>query len=136
MSGSNKPPAGPQAPSSVLRVLLVDDESVVAKVLAYMITLSGHDCTLRLSSLDASRLLTEKPGDFDLLVTDYIMPELDGLELINKARSAGFTGKAILISGQLDDGPVNTKLTQAFDSILRKPFSLEELQAAIKQVIK
>ena len=118
----------------MLQVLLVDDEPVVAKVLAYMVKISGCKCTLQLGSLEASRLIAEQPSHFDLLITDYVMPDMNGLQLLQKARSAGYSGKAILISGQMADGPFNPELVENFDDILRKPFSLEELQASIKKV--
>ena len=61
-------------------ILLVDDEEKILKTLARALRQEGHEVLEATRSLDARRLLRERP--FDVLVTDYVLPDLSGLELI------------------------------------------------------
>lgn len=79
-------------------VLLVDDEDLVRRATADMLTEIGHEVVEAPSATKAFELLRNRP-DIDLLVTDYLMPGIRGNELIKSAREIRPGLKALLITG-------------------------------------
>lgn len=115
-----------------LSILVVDDEFDVAELLAELLAMRGHRVTTAINGMVASSLLAH--NHFDLVITDFMMPVIDGIELVQAMRAnprlAGVP--VIMISAQLDVmSRVSSGLIQA---MLQKPFSPRALYAAIEQV--
>jgi DNA-binding response OmpR family regulator len=115
-----------------LSILVVDDEFDVAELLAELLITRGHRVTTAINGLLGRSLLME--NDYDLVITDFMMPIVDGIELVQSMRSndrlAGIP--VIMISAQRDlPRIVGEGLVQA---TLQKPFSPEKLYATIAQV--
>jgi two-component system, sensor histidine kinase and response regulator len=95
------------------RLLIVDDEAAQLRALCSTLELEGYK-TLGFSS--PQRALTElRPGEIDLLLTDLMMPEMDGISLINAAREIDSTLGAIVMTGH---GTIDTAvqaITRALD---------------------
>ena len=118
------------------RILVVDDEPEVAQLVAE--TLREADPSWQVESetdpKQAEKRLAEDP--FDCLVTDIVMPEVDGLALAEKARSSKADIALVAISGR---GTLETSieaLRLGFADYVEKPFSLERLQRAVCQAIR
>ncbi len=117
---------------AALSILVVDDEFDVAELLAELLATRGHRVTTAINGLLARALLLG--NDYDLVITDLMMPIVDGIELVQGMRMddrlAGVP--VILTSAQRDLPPiVNRGLVQ---STLHKPFSPRALYAAIDRV--
>jgi DNA-binding response OmpR family regulator len=115
-----------------LSILVVDDEFDIAELLGELLTARGHKVTTAINGLLARGLLAGM--DYDLVITDFMMPLVDGVELVEGMRAdprlAGVP--VIMISAQPDIAAlVGHGLVQA---TLQKPFSPTALYAAIARV--
>ncbi len=116
------------------RVLLVDDDRQVRELTRFIIEseipLEVYEAT---NGKDAFDLLQNK--EYDLLITDIYMPEMDGIELIYKLKAAGSSIPIIVVSGGLNHH--TRELLSSMESIhvFGKPFSVNKLVEIIKNVI-
>ena len=118
----------PADPSATRRVLLVDDDSMVRLLLAAHLEDVGYDIVQASDGLDALARLDDGE-DIDLLVTDFAMPGMNGLALIQEARKRLPELPVLLLTGYADAG-VRDRLiddTTVDTVMLRKPVSPEEL---------
>ena len=84
------------------------------------------------SGVDALRVFEEVDGKIDLIVSDVIMPEMDGPTMLTELRKKGLTAKIIFVSGYADDAfAKNLPEGQEF-IFLPKPFSLKQLVETVK----
>lgn len=73
-----------------------------------------------------------RSGRFDVVLTDYNMPRMNGADLIQRVMATGFTGRVVLVSGYLElEKMVELKQLGAHE-VLRKPFTPASLLAAIE----
>jgi signal transduction histidine kinase len=119
--------------AAVARLLIVDDESAQMRALCDTLVLEGY-ITHGFSS--AQQALTElRPGQFDLLLTDLMMPEMDGITLINAARQIDSTLGAVVMTGHgTIDTAVQAMQVGALDYIL-KPFRLNVILPVISRAL-
>jgi CheY-like chemotaxis protein len=112
-------------------VLLVDDDESMRAIMQAMLRRLGHEVAVATNGNEALRLFRERT--FDLVITDLIMPEREGLDTIRELRREGNV-KIIAMSGGGRTSPA-TYLQIAkqigASAILSKPFSHEDLKAAI-----
>ena len=115
------------------RLLIVDDESAQMRALCDTLGLEGY-ATHGFSS--ARKALTElRSGEFDLLLTDLMMPEMDGITLINAAREIDSNLGAIVMTGHgTIDTAVQAMQTGALDYLL-KPFKLNVILPVIARAL-
>ncbi|MDX6423049.1 MAG: two-component system, cell cycle sensor histidine kinase and response regulator CckA [Gaiellaceae bacterium] len=122
-----------ESPKPPLSVLLVDDELVVRQVLTEMLQTQGHTVT---STDDPEHALelASAGGVFDLLITDLVMPKLDGYELAVAVAERAPKLKVIFISGYTSE---TDRLGLGGDGVafLQKPFKIEELEAKVREVL-
>lgn len=115
-------------------VLLVDDEDAVRTVSARALKSKGYIVTECTSAEQALDVLKEKT-DFDLLLTDMVMPGMNGEMLCQKVKEIKPEIKIILMSGYSEDfARHGSEQNNAF-SFLAKPFSLSELLEKVKEVL-
>jgi len=129
------PPPQPAAPlaGQALRILLVDDEEDVRQALAEMLTAQGHTLVLAASGPDALRRLDEG-GEFDLVVSDLVMPTMTGWELADavKRRRPGLRIGVVTGWGDVPEVTPATRMT--VDFVLSKPVTLEALDEAVRRL--
>ncbi|WP_420137095.1 PAS domain S-box protein [Sphingomonas sp.] len=107
------------------RALLVDDEGIVRATTAHMLEELGYDVVEAGSAEDALPLL-QKGSDYTLLVTDHLMPGMDGTELIRRVRSINPRLPVLVVSGYADVDGIAPDVPR-----LTKPFRAEELAGAL-----
>ena len=113
----------------VTRVLLVDDESDLADLMANQLTRAGFDVRCADALLSAQALLkTEK---FDVLVTDFNLPDGDGVDV---AKSLGIP-ICLAVTGSSADADTKRMIGAGFAKVLVKPVTASQLVAAIKAAI-
>lgn len=119
------------------RILLVDDDNLVRTTLANFLAHDGHQVTEAANGLEAKRLLTAET--FDLVLTDIIMPEHDGLELLMSQFMQPDRPKIIAISGGSPNLSQHELLDIALkmkaDAVLAKPVSYETLSATVRSAL-
>ena len=112
------------------RVLLVEDDAIVADVLIGMLQAQGHRVIHAGHALAA---MTEiKTRSFDIALLDLDLPGMDGLALVHHLRAQGWTLPMIAITARADSGAESETRAAGFDAFLRKPLTGEALAAAMR----
>ncbi|MCR9279625.1 MAG: response regulator [Pseudomonadaceae bacterium] len=117
-------------------ILLIDDDEQVLNVLGEMLRLEGHEVYTAENGMIALAILSREA--FDLVITDLIMPEKEGLETIADIRREFGALPIIAISGGGRGGPMNYLETARYigaDKALKKPFQRRELIAAVQELL-
>jgi two-component system OmpR family response regulator len=117
-----------------VHVLLIEDDTEAARFLVKGLQESGYTVDHAADGRDGLFRATE--GQFDLVVTDRMLPHLDGLAVIEHMRSKGLTTPVLVLSalGSVDDRV--TGLKAGGDDYLTKPFAFAELLARIEALLR
>ena len=111
------------------RVLVVDDDPFVLKVVAHALSGQGYEVQAVIHPLLALELV-KRTSCFDLVVTDFCMPEMDGSELVRRIAPLCPRAAVVLMSGYIVDGALPQKAR-----FLPKPFRIKELYAAVANAL-
>ncbi len=120
------------------KILVVDDEELVTKSLLKFLKINGYTATVAKSGREAIDKV--KKNDFDLIICDVKMPEMDGIETIKQLRellekSNRKIVPEVLITGYADmEKYVNAKELEVFD-YLYKPFDNKEFLRIVKNAV-
>jgi len=114
------------------KILVVDDEEVMRAALAVMLRRDGHAVTVSAGARDA--LASFDGGGFDVVVTDIMMPEIDGLELIRRLRARSAEIPIIAMSG-VRAGTLNEAQALGATQAVAKPFAPPEFRAILRAVL-
>ena len=112
------------------RVLLVEDHPLLAEMMCEMLELLGHHATVAGSIAETLRAAAEAP--FDLLLTDYRLPDGTGVDLLSRLKESGPI-RAILLSAY-DEGTLPEDQRGEFDAFLAKPVGMADLQRAVERL--
>lgn len=123
----------PESQKARYQILVVDDEPTVCKAIQMMLKYHGHDVQTACDGAAAMALF--EAGQFDLVITDYLMPEMKGDQLVTQMKGGRPGQRIIMVTAFAEDFLSNGKPTGGVDYVLNKPFSLEELRAAIARVM-
>nr|WP_321469344.1 PAS domain S-box protein [uncultured Desulfobulbus sp.] len=117
------------------RVLLVDDEHLFREVIKESLQLLGYEVTACSSSLYALEVFTSAPHDYDLLLTDQTMPEMTGVQLIQKIRRLTKHLPIILCTGYSEVVSEQTAVHYGISHFLMKPVNTSDLAQALATVL-
>ncbi len=118
----------------VKRLLVVDDEKDIVTLLQLLLEREGYQVDIATSAYDA----LERANDhrYEMLVTDLMMPGMDGFQLIKKLRQHYATNPPVLVVTAIKDPRPKLDAVGLHDAdILEKPFVRKTLVAAIKKLI-
>ena len=115
------------------RVLAVDDNPSIQKLVSVNLQARGYAVTVADTGEDALRLFT--PGDYDLVLLDLILPGLSGLEVCTQIRQQSDV-PIIVLSAREDEDLKVRALDAGADDYVTKPFSHEELLARVRAVMR
>lgn len=116
------------------KILIVDDDEELAKGLKAFFTLQGYVIELCGTGEDALQLLAN--FNFDIIVLDWGLPQLDGKEVCRTYRSNGGQTPIIFLTGKEDVAYLEEGLASGADDYLSKPFDVRELSARVKSLLK
>lgn len=116
------------------KVLIVDDEAAVRKVLSRVISTNGMDCEMASSGEQALDLL--KSNQYDLIIMDVMMGEVDGFEVVRMVRKQGLDTPIIILSAKNEDYNTIYGLDIGADDYVAKPFNPVVLGAKVKALIR
>jgi len=122
------------ADGTPLRILAVDDEPMLTDLLAMALRVEGWEVRTASSGLEALQVASE--FDPDALVLDIMMPGLDGLGVLKRLRDAGNLVPVLFLTAKDAVGDRITGLTAGGDDYVTKPFSLEEVVARLRAIIR
>ena len=130
------PPAATLPPPQHGTILLVEDEPSLLTLTQRLLELQGYRILAAATAGEAIRLAESHAGSIDLLLTDVVMPEMNGRELaknilklhpgLKRLFMSGYTSNVIAHHGILDEGV----------HFLQKPFSLADLSASVRKALQ
>jgi len=125
-----------QPVKTVAETLVLDDEPAIADMLGEMIDVLGHKATLCNSPRKALELLREK--DFDVILSDFRMPEMNGEEFHSETRriKPSLAERIIFISGDVVNEKTQSFLKSTGNLKIDKPFKLNAVRDAINSALK
>lgn len=117
-------------------ILVVEDEAPLAELLKYNLEASGYAVDVAMRGDDAETRLQER--SFDLILLDWMLPGLSGIELCRRIRSRSETQATpvIMLTARGEEGERVRGLTTGADDYVVKPFSIPELAARIQAILR
>jgi len=119
---------------SPLRILAVDDEQMLTDLLAMALRMEGWEVRTASSGLEALQVARE--FEPDALVLDIMMPDLDGMSVLRRLRESGNLVPVLFLTAKDAVGDRIAGLTAGGDDYVTKPFSLEEVIARLRAIIR
>jgi len=116
------------------RLIVVDDEPNIRELLATSLRFAGFEVHSAGDGASALRLVREV--DPDLVVLDVMLPDMDGFTLTRRLREKGHHVPVVFLTARDDTSDKVTGLTVGGDDYVTKPFSLEEVVARIRAVLR
>jgi PAS domain S-box-containing protein len=123
------------APRGTETVLLIEDEPGVRSVARAALQGQGYQVLEAGSGEEALRVADGHGGQLDLVVTDVVMPGLDGREVVDALRSRRDQLKVLYVSGYTDDSVVRNGIGEAADAFLQKPFTPQILARKVRAIL-
>jgi putative two-component system response regulator len=115
-----------------MKILAVDDDSIALEMLEQALVQSGHEPLLASDGAEAVQILRKEP--VNMVISDWMMPNMNGLELCKWIRSQSFPGYVfvILLTARQETADVVNGLSAGADEFLVKPFDVAELTVRIR----
>jgi len=132
-TGQSKEPMDLTGNSAV--VLLVEDEEAVRRGGKRMLETRGYTVHEAGSGVEALEIMEELEGKVDIVVSDVVMPEMDGPTLLGELRKTYPDMKFIFVSGYAEDAFARNLPADAKFGFLPKPFSLKQLAVAVREML-
>lgn len=121
-------------PTQSRHILYLDDEPAVREVAGQLFAKHGYRITCFDNCRAALEAIRNHPFDFDLVITDYSMPEMDGLEVARAIRTTRDDLPIIVTSGFMDAELTANASRDGVQELIGKPFPLNELFAAVQRL--
>lgn len=122
------------ASDQAIRILVVDDESLIREILRQALNMEGYEVVTAANGKEAMKLFNAEK--FDLVITDLMMPEKEGIETIQEMKLLAPDLKIIAMSGRQGIGNfLNVAKYLGASAILAKPFEHSVLSETIREVL-
>jgi signal transduction histidine kinase len=128
-------PEPPQVSGGAETVLLVEDDQCVRKLLRRVLERRGYRIVEAPDGEAAFRMFEERSGEIDLVLTDMVMPRMNGRELAERIRTIHPDLKILFMSGHTEDVLVNTGALDPGMKLLTKPLRPEALAASVREAL-
>ena len=117
-----------------MKILIAEDDATTALLLQRTLTKGGYDVTVARDGIDALAAIKHKP--FDALITDWMMPRMDGIELIRQVRTIVKSDMIIIVITALDSVKAKAHALEAgANDYLARPYQLSRrLQKSIGEL--
>src|SRR3984893_283039 len=115
------------------RILVIDDDAELCRLVSRFLGAEGYSVqTVQTSGLGIERALS---GDYDLVVLDVMLPEMDGFEVLRRMRAKSST-PVLMLTARGDDLDRILGLEMGADDYLPKPFNTRELSARVRAILR
>lgn len=115
-----------------MKILIVDDEVVIANLLAEAVKLQGHEAFVAAGGAEALALLEQRLPD--ALFLDIVMPEMNGIEVLRRIREAYRSLPVIVITGRASSAQIEEAKRLGITDCIEKPFVLKHLNQALRSL--
>ena len=120
-------------PTDTPRILLVDDEESVQKLLSYPLRSDGYEVVAAADGQEALERFDE--GTFDLVVLDVMLPRVDGFDVCRQLRARSAV-PIIMLTAKAEEFDKVLGLELGADDYITKPFSMREFRSRVKAVLR
>jgi signal transduction histidine kinase/ActR/RegA family two-component response regulator len=117
-------------------ILLVEDEEMVRKLASDILRDKGYQVLLAKTGEEAIRICKDYGGQIHLMLTDVVMPEMNGRKLAECVSHIQQDMKVVYMSGYTDDSIIHHGVLKPGTNFIEKPFTAETLTSKIRQVLK
>jgi CheY-like chemotaxis protein len=117
-----------------LKILVVDDEEVVAEVLGKLMEVDGHNVTVALEAEKALEIYQKER--FDIVFTDISMPGMNGIDLTQKLLELDNNAKITAVTGHVGTQEIEKILDAGARTVLKKPFTKKNIECKIKEILE
>ncbi len=117
-----------------MRILLVEDDPATSKSISLM--LKSADMVVDSTDLGEDGLEIGKLYDYDLIILDLMLPDMDGIEVLRRLRNSKVETPVLILSGLTESEMKVKGLGSGADDYLTKPFNKEELLARIQAIVR
>ena len=114
-------------------ILVVDDDPESRDILMRLLTLSDYEVETVESGRDAVELL--KRAEFKLVLTDIVMPDMDGLELLSHVKSHYPNIPVIMVTGRASNESKNEALEKGAEGLILKPYTRNQLMTIVNETL-
>lgn len=115
-----------------LKILLVDDEDHLQEVLGLLLELDGHQVTTAFSGEQA--LERAKDKKFDLVITDFKMPGMNGMDVVRTIKKDNPDTAVVMITGYPTEDTEKEAQKLGVDDYIAKPFHMDKMREVIRRV--
>ena len=115
-------------------ILVVDDEKAIQEILAFTLTAEGYEVATAGSGEEA--LTRVEQQDFDVILTDIVMPGVDGLEVLERSRLLNPRASVIVMTAYAALETAITALRRGACDYLEKPFSMDVLKERVQRLLQ
>lgn len=115
----------------MLRILIVEDEALVALVTSLALEEAGHHVMEAINGEEGLKIARQEQPE--LIITDYMMPRMNGFEMIEKLREEGFEGPIVLASAIPE---ANLPIRPQYDAYLQKPYREQDLLGVMRRLFR
>lgn len=117
------------------QILVVDDEQMIRELIKKYAVFEGHTITEAADGMEAVQICRSRPNDFDIIIMDVMMPELDGFSAVKEIRKYSAT-PVLMLSARGEEYDKIHGFELGIDDYVVKPFSPKELMMRISAIIK
>src|SRR5262245_51557520 len=112
------------------RILMVDDDQVILETAKQWLTMESHSVETASTGTKGWDLLQQ--GDFDLVLLDWDLPDVDGIDILRRYRAGGGTLPVLMLTGRTSVDFKAEGLDSGADDYMTKPYHMKELAARIR----
>lgn len=119
-----------------MKILVVEDEKKLAQALSRGLALKGYTVDIVADGEKALTRISLHRSDYDLVILDLMLPNMDGYEICKKVRELGVTTPILVLTARNETDTKVQLLLAGADDYLVKPFSFEELSARVHALLR
>lgn len=120
--------------SSYYKVLVVDDEESMRNMMLALLSRVGHQCITASNGIEALNRI--KPNKVDVVITDIVMPEMDGITLTKEMLILYPNLPIMVMTGHAQEYSVESAIAAGARDFIKKPFSIEEFMLRLKKMMR
>lgn len=122
---------------SKLKVLIVDDEPTIRNLIAAVLHGMGiSNLKFASNGLNAWETLEQSGSNFDMIICDWMMPEMDGLEFLKKVRADNYETCFVMLTSKKTKSDIVGAIEEGVDAYVAKPFTTNQLQDKINALVR
>ncbi len=119
---------------SAIKILVIDDEDLHAKVTAEALEKVGYQCIVATEGKEGLKYINR--GDLDIIITDLVMKDVDGMEILKEAREYLPKAQVIFLTGYGTVESAVAAMQKGATTFLQKPINVNQLRVTVEETLK